>query len=214
MKTSILLKLLQHSAVKTTPNFNNTARRKKDAGFTILELLVIVILLGTLAAIAAPGWLGFINRQRVRTVNDRVLQSLRTAQSEAKRSKRDIIITFNTSDDPPTATIKTEPTQNPPLQALTFNGGGEIKRGQLKTPLSVASCPNGSCTAAPSITFNYNGLVDPNNTNNPDLPFVVTVSPAGGGTKQCVIVDTILGSMRTAEGEYNNTTKDGCPALP
>jgi type II secretory pathway pseudopilin PulG len=47
-------------------------------------LLVIVLLLGILSAIAAPSWLAFINRQRVRTVNDRVLQTLRTAQSEAK----------------------------------------------------------------------------------------------------------------------------------
>lgn len=214
MKTPISLKLLQNSAATSNLNCKYTTSSKNDAGFTILELLVIVILLGTLAAIAAPGWLGFINRQRVRTVNDRVLQSLRSAQSEAKRTKRDIVIQFNPSDDPPTATINTDPAQPSPLQTLTFNGGGEIKRGQLKTPLSVASCPNGTCTAAPSITFNYNGVVDPNNTNNPALPFVVTVSPAGGGTKQCVIVDTILGSMRTAEGEYNNTTKDGCPALP
>src|SRR4028118_997378 len=110
MKTPpILLKLLHNSAAKPSPNFNKTASRKGDKGFTIIELLIIVLMLGIFASIAAPSWLAFINRQRVRTVNDRVLQTLRSAQSEAKRSKRNIIITFDTTVDPPTATIDTIP---------------------------------------------------------------------------------------------------------
>ncbi|MEG3887023.1 prepilin-type N-terminal cleavage/methylation domain-containing protein, partial [Microcoleus sp. herbarium19] len=80
MKTAILLKLLQSGDAKATPNFPKTRSRNGDKGYTLIELLVVVILLGVLASIAAPGWLGFINKQRVRTVNDRVFQSLRLAQ--------------------------------------------------------------------------------------------------------------------------------------
>ncbi|MEG4853080.1 type II secretion system protein [Microcoleus sp. B5-D4] len=204
MKTPpILLKLLHKCAAKPSPNFNKTASRKDDGGFTLLEVLVIALIVGILSSIAAPGWLGFINRQRVRTVNDRVLQTLRTVQSEAKRTKSDRVITFSNITtapfDPPTATINTAPPQTSPLQTVTFNGGGEIKQGQVK--LSAASCPpNAQCTAATSLTFNYNGVVDPQTSTNPTLPLVVTVAPAGGGTKQCAIVETLLGGMRTAEG--------------
>jgi prepilin-type N-terminal cleavage/methylation domain-containing protein len=89
MKTPpILLKLLHNSAAKPSPNFHKTASRKADGGFTLLEVLVIALIVGILSSIAAPSWLAFINRQRVRTVNDRVFQSLRLAQSEAKRTKR------------------------------------------------------------------------------------------------------------------------------
>jgi prepilin-type N-terminal cleavage/methylation domain-containing protein len=208
----ILLKLLHKSAAKASPNFKKTASRKGDEGFSLLEVVATVLVLGILSAVAAPGWLGFINRQRVRTVNDRVFQTLRTAQSEAKRTKSDRVITFLPTD-PPTATIKTDPAQDPPLQTVTFDAGGEIKKGQLQ-PLSVASCPpNSACTTATSLTFNYNGVVDSNDLN-PKLPLVVTVAPAGGGTKQCVIVETLLGGMRTAEGEYNATKKEGCPSIP
>jgi hypothetical protein len=145
-------------------------------------------------------------------VNDRVFQSLRLAQSEAKRTKRDITIEFDTTVDPPKVKF------NPPLGTggsdQQLDGGGEIKKGQVK--LSAASCPptGASCTAATALTFNYNGVVDPDTLTNPKLPLVLTVSTVNGAAKQCVIVETLLGSMRTAEGEYKSATKDGCRVIP
>jgi len=198
MKTApILLKLLHNSTAKARPNFPKTASKKNEAGYTLIELLIIVLILGIFASIAAPSWLGFINRQRVRTVNDRVFQSLRLAQSEAKRTKSDRVVTFNpgTATDPPTATVNTVPLLTPPLQTVTFDGGGEIKPG------TIALVPN-----ATSITFDYLGnvrdglpIVAPNISR-----FVVSVSPANspanGGGRQCAIVETIIGGMRTGEG--------------
>ncbi|MEG4841849.1 GspH/FimT family pseudopilin [Microcoleus sp. B9-D4] len=201
MKTPpILLKLLHNSAAKPSPNFHKTASRKGDGGFTLLEVLVIALLIGIFSSIAAPSWLAFINRQRVRTVNDRVFQSLRLAQSEAKRTKSSVTVTFSApSVYPPTITF------NPPLatggSTQTLDGGGEIPPG------TIALSHN-----APSITFDYLGNVNglPLDTSvNPNVPrFVATVSVSGGGTKQCVFVETILGGMRTAEG---NDPLTGCP---
>ncbi|MEG5052744.1 MULTISPECIES: prepilin-type N-terminal cleavage/methylation domain-containing protein [unclassified Microcoleus] len=215
MKTPILLKVLQISATKANPNYKNTPSRKGDQGFTLLEVLAIALIVGILSSIAAPSWEAFINRQRVRTVNDRVLQTLRSAQSEAKRTKRDITVTFNPTN-PPTLTINpTDPATNPPLQTaltttppiqtVTFDAGGEIKPGMITL-----------LTNAPSITFNYQG-----NITSPSIQsrtprqindgFTVTVAPARGGGKQCVIVETILGGMRTDEGTFNASTGQGCP---
>ncbi|MEG4585873.1 prepilin-type N-terminal cleavage/methylation domain-containing protein [Microcoleus sp. MOSTC5] len=201
MKTPILLKVLQIFATKANPNFKKTASRG-DGGFTLLEVLVIALIVGILSSIAAPSWVAFINRQRVRTVNDRVFQSLRLAQSEAKRSKSEVTITFSApSVDPPTITF------NPPLatggSTQTLNAGGEIKPG------TIALVSN-----ATSITFDYQGNVKdqlPLDTSvTPNIRrFVATVSPVNGGGKQCAIVETIIGGMRTAEG--NDPANGGCP---
>jgi len=214
MKTPpILLKILHNSAAKPSRNFNKTASRKGDGGFTILELIVVMLVLGLLSAIAAPSWLAFINRQRVRTVNDRVLQTLRSAQSEAKRSKRDIIITFDPTPntDQPTAIINTDPPQSIPLQTVTFNGGGEIKRGTIALTVNKPALAPGPPN---SIVFDYQG-----NLTTGTTPFVVTVAPLdksvplGPDTKgkQCVIVETLLGGMRTDEGKFTPGTGKGCP---
>jgi len=212
MKTPpILLKLLHDSAAKPSRNFNKTASRKGDGGFTILELVVIVLVLGILSAIAAPSWLAFINRQRVRTVNDRVFQSLRLAQSEAKRTKRDITIVFNTNTstppvEPPTVTF------TPPLatggSTQTLNAGGEIKPGTIALSTN-AIAPGDPDIPVNSLIFDYQGNVKklPPSTNPaiPNARFVVTVAPANAkpnsSARQCAIVETIIGGMRTAEGK-------------
>jgi len=210
MKTPpILLKLLHDSAAKPSPNFNKTASRKGDGGFTILELIVIVLVLGLLSAIAAPSWLAFINRQRVRTVNDRVFQSLRLAQSEAKRTKRDITVTFHYDPNPPANPVADPPTVTftPPLatggSTQTLNAGGEIKPGTIALTFNQ---PDPTNPKTSSLVFDYQG--NPSKTD-----FVITVAPAKApnSARQCARVETLIGGMRTDEGTFNASTKQGCP---
>ncbi len=217
MKTAILLKILQSCDNTATPNFPSTRYRKSDKGFTLLELIVIVLILGILASIAAPGWLGFINRQRVRTVNDRVFQSLRLAQSEAKRTKRDVTVTFfNTpaTDPPKIAFYPALATGADPLDPVldkdiidkggskqTLNAGGEIKAGTIA--LSTNATTPDTDLPLNSIIFDYQGNVKKLPSTNLAIPgrFVVSVSAVNGGGKQCAIVETIIGGMRTGEGD-------------
>lgn len=199
MKTPpILLKVLHNSAAKPSPNFNKTTSKKGDGGFTLLEVLVIALIVGILSSIAAPSWLAFINRQRVRTVNDRVFQSLRLAQSEAKRTKTSVTITFDKTVDPPKITFVPALATGGSEQKL--DAGGEIKPNTIALTFNK---PDSTDPKKSSLVFDYQG-----NLTTGTTPFVVAVAPADGGTKQCVIVDTLLGGMRTAEG---NDPVTGCP---
>lgn len=172
----------------------NTQYSRLNPGFTILEVITVALIIGILSAIAVPGWNAFINNQRTRTVNDAVFRALRSAQSDAKLKKKNITVTFKDDEDPPVVIINNI--------AQTLNANGEIKAGivELATGKCAADdCSNGFTTDTnTNIIFNNQGVIE----NDDSLPFAITTAIAEGkGAKRCVIVQTILGNMRTAEGD-------------
>ena len=183
MKALNLLKMLPRNQPQTS-----------TVGFTMFELMVVVVIIGILSAIAVPGWNAFINNQRTRTVNDGVFRALRSAQSDAKLKKKNITVTFKDDEDPPVVIINNI--------AQTLNANGEIKAGivELATGKCAADdCSNGFTTDTnTNIIFNNQGVIE----NDKSLPFAITTAIAEGtAAKRCVIVQTILGNMRTAEGD-------------
>ena len=202
MKPLNLLKMLPRNQPKAS-----------TVGFTIVELMLVVLIIGILSAIATPGWNAFITRQRTRTVNDGVFRALRSAQSDAKLKKVSRIVEFryNNNNDPPRFHVRTSddasPLDNDRLWE-SLGANGEIKSGMIA--LATGKCntdTDGNCTGfdtavtTTGVTFNSLGVIE----NQDDLPFAITTAIADGkGAKRCVIVETILGGMRTAEG-------DDCP---
>ena len=67
----------------TTPR-KRRDRYAKSLGFTLLEVLVVMIMVGILSAIAAPSWLGFVNNQRINASQTKIFQAIKVAQSDAK----------------------------------------------------------------------------------------------------------------------------------
>ncbi|MFM9268199.1 Tfp pilus assembly protein FimT/FimU [Tychonema sp. BBK16] len=78
-----------NKAVKSRAN-------KSTAGFTITELLAIVLVIGIVSAISVPAWQMFINNHRVKTSVDRVYWAMEIAQSNAKRDKISWQVSFKT----------------------------------------------------------------------------------------------------------------------
>ena len=55
--------------------------RKHNSGFTLIEMLIVTVIIGVIAAIAAPNLLGLLNRNRVNQAARQVEGALRESKA-------------------------------------------------------------------------------------------------------------------------------------
>ncbi|MDB9372705.1 pilus assembly FimT family protein [Nodularia sphaerocarpa] len=153
-------------------------------GFTLLETLSVILMIGILSAIAAPTWLGFVQTQRLNTGQDQVYRAMRQAQSQAKKEQ----LTFQASFREQNGIVQwaVHPGTVNPSNANWNNLNSNI----CLDPQSTLQLSNG----VRRIQFDYIG-----NVRQPPLGKITLSSNCGGQVKRCVIVSTILGAMRTAK---------------
>lgn len=175
--------------------------KSSTSGFTMLEVLVVIILMGILFAIAAPNWVAFLNNQRVNTARNQITQTLRDAQAQAKRTKvnRAVVVYNNNNElqmaiDPVVdeTTYAADPKKIGNWQTL---GNGVVQSGLIQ--LLVNGTPLAKDTSS-FIVFDSYGNVSAKIGGQPGS-FVLTVKPtASTNPRRCVAVQTLLGALSEA----------------
>lgn len=132
----------------------------------MIETLTIVIIIGILSAIAAPSFLGMLNRNKVNDALAQAKGALEEAQREAiRRSKRCPVNIFK----------------------ITKQMTGSC----LVTGNRIFDSSIGIETNQTSIEFSYRGTI-----NLADDATVVLYNPEDASNKKCIVVSTPLGIVR------------------
>jgi prepilin-type N-terminal cleavage/methylation domain-containing protein len=165
-------------------------RYSKSLGFTLLEVLVVMIMVGILSAIAAPSWLGFVNNQRISTSQNKIFQAIRVAQSDSK-------IRNSSNDNRVRITLRTNQTDNAYRIDNVRTGAGEqsLEAGVTISSITPAVLPPGNA-GQPFIEFDSRGFVyDPSNLLT--YPICINLSVANSPRIRWIAIKTLLGAVVT-----------------
>ncbi len=149
-----------------------------------MENLVIILIIGILAAILITSWSTFIKNLRLNAAQGEVYQAMRQVQSQAKKEKLTWQISFREQNG--IAQWAVHPATVIITNAVWNNLDYTIHLDEETTLQQFYGVR--------SIQFDYLGSV-----KQPPLGRITLSSKSAGKAKRCVFVSTILGAMRTAK---------------
>lgn len=157
------------------------APSRLQKGFTLIEMIVTVIIVGVLAAVTVPNLLGLLNQTRINDGRRQIETSLKEAQKQAVRAGTSCVVTLDATTNTITAN---------PVQCLTktriidanLDFKGDVATGGSATNIQVTFSRKGSNVTGPRTIAVYRDGVS-------------------GGVQKCVIVTSNLGGIKN--GIYN-----------
>ncbi|CAN1209866.1 hypothetical protein TUMEXPCC7403_06550 [Tumidithrix helvetica PCC 7403] len=165
-------------------------------GFTLIEMLVVMAIVGVLAAIVGPTWLGSLNRQRLSESQNQIYRAIKETQSYAKRDK----VIWQTS-------FRTSPVDGVTAQVAVTKASNPIGTQDWKPVVSNVVI-NTALTTAPTIAgiyvLQFDGKGQPIIPNTCVIPPGSDLIPCGKvtlaygsqtGAKACVNVRTLIGGI-------------------
>ena len=155
--------------------------RKSNSGFTLTEMIVTIIVIGVIAAIAAPNFLGLLNRNRINDAAQQVEGAFKEAQRQALRTGKSCTVAINTTDK----TISNSGTS----KCLLTTRDLDEKKGYELIQL------NSNTT---SIVFSGKG-----NITGGTAPTLVVSMSSGSPDQKCVVLEGLFATLRS--GEYSGT---------
>lgn len=158
---------------------------RHDGGYTLLELLIVIVIIGILGSIAAPGWLGFLQQRQLKTAQEQIQRAMYEAISSAKKDKLTWQVSFRESNTRFQYAIHAS--NITPANAFWQNLAEQIQVDKDNTTLFFDS--NNTIWR---VQYNYQGNA------NGRLGKITLMAKTGGSARRCVLANTLIGNTRLA----------------
>ena len=143
---------------------------KSDRGFTLVELAIVLIIIGIIGAIAAPSFLGLLNRYRVTQASEKLFGAIYEAQRQAIRQGKLCRVNIDVATN--------NITGNPPNCLLNDR--------KIEENINIRSNIRGKI---PNISFSYRGSTTKMGT--------IVVSSDNSQLQRCFVISLGTGISRT-----------------
>jgi len=170
----VTMKKIMHNPMRQLP------RQRKEHGFTMIELLITIVIIGILTAAALPSFKEFIINQRIKTASFDFVSSLAFTRSEAIKSNKNIALL--------------------PKNALQLELGWEVResstepvrKDQSTYPSITISCISGTICqysmfrpSCNNVTYTPDGRI----FNSASGTFEISSDMISNPQKRCISVD-------------------------
>ena len=154
-----------------------------QGGYTLLEVLIVLVILGVLIAIAAPGWLGFVQQRQLKTAQEQIQRAMYEAISSAKKDKLTYQVSFRESNARLQYAIHLSSTSSQTAFWQSFTE--QVQIDENNTTLFWDSK-----NTIWRVQYNHQG-----NTNG-RLGKITLMARTNSSARRCVLASTLIGNTR------------------
>jgi type IV fimbrial biogenesis protein FimT len=174
---------------------------KSSAGFTLIELMIVIVILAIMLLIALPNFAIWMQNTQIRTAGEAVLNGMQLARGEAIRRNVNVEMRMDASSG----------------WTARVAGTGEVIQSRLAGEGSAAALVTITPAGAKTVTFNSFGSVATNADGTATLTEIKIDSasiPAADSRELCVLVRA-GGNVRLCDPQVPATDTRTCiPPLP
>lgn len=200
----------------------NTAFRRPPAvlGFTLIEMMVTLVLLGALMALALPAMSEWMRNSRIRTVAEALQNGLRLAQTEALRRSRQTVFSLTADTNPADGLTAAANGANWSVNFVPLLTGESTDPTFIEGGTLTGLAPDVRVTGPATLCFNSLGRVVDNPTPGTGVAcsaaaaaYNITIPDVDSVRAMRVLV-ALGGQVRLCDPAkaLSNTHPDGCPA--
>lgn len=194
----------------------HAAPRRHTGGFSVVELLVVLAVVGILAAVAGPGMAAWVRDSRLTAASESLANGLRMAREEAIRRSHGVVFT-TTNDTPGAASAAATGGSNWALhqipratETVDYLRGGSLLEGGAGTTVAgpAAVCFN---SLGRRVANAATGVTGATCTIGADPMFTTFTVTQAGSSRTVRITISLNGQVRACDPAAAAGTVNACP---